>query len=123
MAGQEATDYTAWRERLVSGMVAFFYTAEWLDQRLDEGSAFFFASDRAAMVVELIAFPTGVVAVKAVVAAGDTRAMIQDLGPAVLEWAAANGATAAMIESRTGWKRLMRKHGFQEFTTTLVKVL
>ena len=97
------------------------YTAEWLDSRLAEGSAFFFATDKAAMVVELKQYPTGAVVTKAVVAAGEIDRIIEELGPAVTEWGRANGATFEIIQSRDGWAREMRKHGFQEFQRILIR--
>ena len=115
------TNYAAWRNRLASGLCPQLYTVEWLDRRLAEGSAFFFANERCALVVELKQYPTGAVVVKAVVAAGDVDGIIEELGPAVTEWGRANGASFEMIQSRDGWARKMREHGFQEFQRILIR--
>jgi len=114
-------DYLRFRDRFAEAMDPRFYTIEFLDGLLFQGMAEFMAGDDAAIVVEIKEFPTGARAVCGVIAAGDMNEIVQSLIPQAEAWGKAKGCNLGMIESRPGWARVMKQHGYETFQVSLVK--
>jgi hypothetical protein len=118
-----SSDYAAWRDRLAEAMDPRFYTIEYLDWLLATGRAFLWARGHAALVAEIRVFPTGTKAASFVVAAGDREELVNELAPQVEAWGRANGCSVALIESRPGWEKVMKGHGYSLFQASIVKEL
>lgn len=115
------TGYLSFREAFATVTDERYYPIEWLDQRILSGVAQFMPSDNAAIVVELRAFPGGAVDVHGLIAAGDKDEIIEELIPRAEAWGRENGATAGVIESRPGWARALKPHGYDVAQVTVRK--
>lgn len=114
--------YAEFRDRLAEGIDTRFYTIEYLDWMIFSGRAAFWCAESAAIVAEIKVFPTGVRAVAGVVATGP-KAQIVGLIPHAEAWGRQHGCQFGMIESREGWGRTMKQHGYQHLQTAIVKEL
>lgn len=85
----------------------------WLDGRVLNGGAQFVRTDNAAMLFELRRFPGGALDVHCLVAAGDKDEIINDLAPRAEAWGKSHGVLAAVVESRPGWARALKSHGYE----------
>jgi hypothetical protein len=90
-----------------------YYPLEWLEGRILDGSARLMQSDNAAIIVELRQFPGGAIDVHCLIAAGDKDEIIKELAPRAEAWGLENGAVAAVVESRPGWARALKPHGYE----------
>lgn len=114
--------YADWRERIGEALDTRFYTLDYLDHVIATGAATFLATERAIIVVEVKRFPAGAMVINGVVAAGELPevlaliAVAEDLGRSI-------GCTGAMIESREGWARALKPHGYRPFQVSLFKEL
>lgn len=115
--------YQTFRDRFREAMDERYWPIEWLDARLLEGRAQFMCSNKAAIVVELRAYPGGAVDVHGLIAAGDKQEIIDILIPQAEEWGRNHGCTAGVIESRPGWQRAMASHGYEVSQVTIRKEL
>lgn len=100
-----------------------YYTLEWLDAQILQGKVQFWCTDKAALVTEFKAYPAGAVDIHVVIAAGDMRDIIEVLAPLAEDMGRANGCTAATVESRAGWARALKPHGYEAFQTIVRKEL
>lgn len=115
--------YADIRDSLAEGIDTRFYQIEYVDWLLNTGRAGIFFSDNAAIVVEIRTFPTGTQAVSGLVAAGSKQEIVEQLIPQAEAWGKANGCEIALIESRAGWEREMKKHGYERWQVSLAKGL
>lgn len=88
---------------------------------LEAGRATLWPGERSAMLTQLIACADGLYA--HVWLGGGELAELLELQPGAEAWARAQGATAARINGRSGWARLLRKRGYAPAGDELVKVL
>lgn len=116
-------DYEAWRDRFAEILDPRRYTLEWLDGQVSSGRAVFWGAEDAAMLTELRRYPTGVIEIHGLVAAGDMKSIIDGLIPRAEDWARKAGCIAAVIESRAGWARQLRPHGYELHQTAIRKDL
>jgi hypothetical protein len=114
--------YVAWRDDFTAVMDQRYYTPEWLDERIATGVARFWQGNGAAIVAELRRYPAGAIDVHGLVAAGDLAGIIELIGEAEA-WGRENGAVAGVIESRAGWARAMKTHGYEAHQIALRKEL
>lgn len=114
--------YHAWRAEFAKALDPRFYSIEYLDSLLWSGRAFLFENDKAACVVEFKFYPTGLRDVHCLVAAGDLNALAE-LAPEVEAWGKGQGCSGALIESREGWARVMKQHGYEPQQVSLRKEL
>lgn len=114
--------YLAFRDQFREAMDPAFFTIEYLDNLITSGAAFLFASQDAAIVIEIKQFPGGARAVHGLVAAGNVPE-IKKLIERAEEWGRINGCTYGLIESRPGWERLMKAEGYRPFQISIVKEL
>lgn len=114
--------YAEFRERFAEAMDPAFYTIEYLDWLVHSGAAGLFFADNAAIVVEIKDFPGGARAVHGICAAGDLTEIV-DLIVRAEAWGMGLGCTHGMIESRPGWARIMKSHGYAPHQISLVKEL
>lgn len=100
-----------------------FYTIDWLDGEIAAGRVHLLATDDAAVLVMLKTYPTGAMEVHGLAAAGNMAAIVHSLIPAAEKWGREAGCITATIESREGWARVMKPHGYELYQTTIRKEL
>lgn len=105
-------DYLGFRDGFREALNPRFYTIEFLDGLVWSGRARLFGNERGAVVAEIKIYPTGERDVHFLVGAGDLDALIA-LAPAVEAWGREQGCLGALIESREGWARAMKRHGYE----------
>lgn len=120
MTWQEA--YARWREEFAKALDPEFYSIGWLDGRVANGSAQFFSTDRAAILTELRTYPTGWIELHGLVAAGDRSEIKNRLIPEAENFGQMSGAKSAVIQSRPGWAREMKAHGYSTFQVAIRKM-
>ncbi|HEY1605072.1 MAG TPA: hypothetical protein VGF77_05695 [Allosphingosinicella sp.] len=106
-------DYLPWRASFERALDPRFFTIDYLDRRINDGSVKLFVCRAAALVVELKAYPTGNFDGHVLIAAGDPAAIVGTLRPEAEAWLKGIGALGALVESRPGWARLLREHGYR----------
>lgn len=114
-------EYCDWRDRLAKANNPRFIPITHIDQRLQDGTAYFLATIEAAMVVELVQYPGGAKVVSVIAAAGDMDEILGRLGERAMQLGRECGADHAMVPGRVGWKRT--RPDFQHYQTILVKEL
>jgi hypothetical protein len=120
--------YARFRPLLAEAVDGRFYTIDYLDWLVRTGRAQFWpslaadGSPLAAIVTELRDYP-GCRAIHGLAAAGDLDEIVERLIPAAEAWGRANGCAYAIIESRPGWQRALRKHGYQLHQVAVAKGL
>lgn len=104
-------NYELWRERFAAALDPKFYRIEHVDAMVWYGRARLFANDLAAVLAEIKLYPTGASDVHFLVGAGDLDGLIE-LSADVESWGREAGCVGALIESRSGWAKVMKKHGY-----------
>jgi hypothetical protein len=115
-------EYQPWRQQFAEAMDPRLYDLFYLDTIILTGKARCWANERAAIVAELKTYPTGAMAVHGLIAAGDIDE-IERLIPLAEQWGREEGCILALIESREGWGRVMKKYGYAPFQATIAKEL
>ncbi len=100
-----------------------YHTLGWLDGQILNGEFQVFRTDDAALVVELRDYPTGAKDVHVIIAAGDVAQIVNDLRPIAEQWGREQGCIAAIVESRPGWARHLKPHGYETHQLTVRKEL
>lgn len=113
--------YRIWRDRFAEALDPEYYNIEYLD-RLIAGDAQIRWNADAAIIFELKTFPGGKKVVHGIIAAGELDA-IKALILLAEQWGRNRGCTAALIESRSGWERIMRDEGYKPFQISIAKDL
>lgn len=115
--------YAEWRGEFAKAIDPRFYTLDYLDWLLRTGQANLWVGLQCALVTRVKLFPSGNSAVEFLVAAGDLDELTKELAPSVEQWGRENGCMFALIESRPGWERAMKRHGYELFQASIVKEL
>ena len=113
--------YEKWRHRLARANNPALIPIDHIDAMLSAGLAQFWATDDAAMVTQLNAWPGGAVTIEVVAAAGKKGDILGPLYDAAREWGAVNGATHILVAGREGWRRELPE--FHHYQTLLLKEL
>ena len=113
--------YREWRTRLADANDPAFIPISHLDALLNSGLAQFWATERAALVTQVVEWPGGARTINAVAAAGDQDDITGSLKDAAEEWARETGCTHVLIEGRDGWRRKLTD--YRHHQTVLVKEL
>jgi hypothetical protein len=120
--------YARFRPLLAEAVDGRFYTIDYLDWLVRTGRAQFWPSlaadgrPLAAIVTELRDYP-GCKAIHGLAAAGDLAEIVGLLIPAAEAWGRARGCAFAIIESRPGWQKALRKHGYEPHQVAVRKEL
>lgn len=101
-----------WRDSFAAILDPRFYTIVWLEGELAAGRVQLLASDRAAVLIGVRAYPTGAREVHGLAAAGALDEIRSRLIPAAEAWGRANNCVVASIDSRPGWARTLRAEGY-----------
>jgi len=115
------SDYPRFRDGFAEAMDPRHYNIEWLDERLMLGSAFFWSSPNAAIVAKIKLYPTGAKDIHGLVATGEMSEIVGTLIPTAEAWGKAQGCNGAIIESRAGWQRILKSHGYAPFQMAVRK--
>lgn len=100
-----------------------FYPIEWLDAQVLSGRARPFIGRAAALVMEIREYPGGARVAHVLIAAGDMTEIVDDLAPQAEQWGRDSGCQFGLIESREGWAKVMKKHGWRIHQVALLKEL
>jgi hypothetical protein len=115
--------YHHFRPQLAEALDPDFYPIDYLDALILSGHATLFLSEQAAMVAELKQYPGGARVVHCLVAAGRMEEITDVLRPRVEAWGKAAGATRAIVESRSGWMKILKPHGYALHQISVMKDL
>lgn len=115
--------YARWRPEFADALDHRFYDIGHLDRLvLGTGEAQMWTGVAAAIVTELRQYPR-CTAIHGLVAAGDLEEIVGSLIPAAEAWGRQQGCAYAIIESRPGWQRMLRGHGYEAHQVALCKPL
>jgi N-acyl-L-homoserine lactone synthetase len=114
--------YLKFRDGFISAMNPDFHRIEELDAKVADGSALMWSTDKSAVIGEVQRFPNAL-ALHCLCATGDMDEIVTILAPQAEDWARQAGCTHVIVESREGWARVLRKHGYGAHQITLAKVL
>lgn len=113
--------YLKYREEFSRVADERYWPMTWLDERILQGIARFIRSENAAIVAELRRYPGGAMDVHGLIAAGDKNEIINELIPQAEAWGRENGCIAGVVESRLGWAKALRPHGYELSQVTVRK--
>ena len=113
--------YTMFREDFAGLLDERFYTIEWLDCQVFNGAIRAMGDERAAILYKFERYPTGLLELQGMAAAGDLAVIKDELIPAAETLAKQMGCTSARIESREAWVRLLPD--YQHCQTSIIKEL
>lgn len=116
-------EYCKWRDGFASLLDERFYYIEWLDKQVISGAFKLFTCADAAALVEIKVYPTGEKEVHGTCATGNLDSIVNDIIPRVEAYGRENGCIIFGIESRLGWERVMKSHGFELYQTCIRKDL
>lgn len=115
--------YVRFRDRFAEAMDPAFYPAEYLDELILSRRARLWVGENAAIAAEIKVYPGGAKVVHGLVAAGRIEEIIEELIPQAEAWGKAEGCTMAIIESRDGWQRILKSHGYEPHQLAVRKLL
>ena len=113
--------YLRFRPDLEAVMDPRLFTIEWLDGQVIAGSYRVFSSANAIIIAEIKTYPTGAREVHGVVAAGELGEIENELIPQAEQWGKLLNCIAGQIDSRDGWERVMKRHGYERLKTVIRK--
>lgn len=116
-------DYLRFRPQFEQALDSRLYTIDHLDRLLLSGQAQIWFGDNAAIVTEIRTYPTGASVIHGLVAAGELNEIVGTLIPKAEAWAKSAGCIMAIIESRSGWVRKLKRAGYEIHQTALRKEL
>ena len=109
---QGERDYARFRPLFAEALDPRLYTIEHLDGLLHSGRAQIWFGEAAAIVTEVRTYPAGAAVIHGLVAAGDLDEIVGTLIPRAEAWARSIGCAMAIIESRPGWARALKRCGY-----------
>lgn len=116
-------DYLRFREGFAQALDERFYPLAHLDSLVTSGRALLWTSEGAAAIAELRAYPSGLVDLHWLCATGELAELTGVVLPAAEAWAKANGCAGSVVESREGWARALRPHGYEVHQLAVRKAL
>lgn len=115
--------YLRFRDAFAAVMDPRLYSLAWLDDQILSGAALLWVGDRAAIVAQIRQYPTGAMDIEGLIAAGDLGEIVGDLIPRAEAHGAFIGCVGAIIQSREGWARVLKPHGYEVHQVALRKEL
>jgi hypothetical protein len=115
--------YLRFRDTLAEVADPAFYPMEWLDAQILCGAAWPIVGREAVLIVEARDYPGGARVAHGLVAAGDLEEIVAELIPEAEEWGRRHGCQLGLIESREGWAKLLKPHGWEPHQLALRKAL
>jgi hypothetical protein len=114
-------NYAAFRDQFKEAFDSRFYTIDWLDDLIKTGAAICLATHKAAIIITVRRYPTGLTELYGMYAAGDVGDIKQVLIPQAEQIGQSWGCTIATIESREAWRRLLPD--YETYKVTMQKRL
>jgi len=115
--------YQIWRGEFAKATDETLYPMAWMDREIEAGRFLLDHTADAAVVTGIKHYPSGLFDVEGIVAAGNAETIVGVLIPTVVERARQIGASGALIESRSGWLRLLKGQGFEPHQTSIRRAL
>lgn len=115
--------YERFRAELAGALDERFHTIEWLDCQVFNGNIRVIGNERAVILFQFEKYPTGWLELQGMAAAGDLGSIKCELIPAAEELAKAMGCGTTEIESREGWSRTLKDHGYEVYQVKIKKAL
>lgn len=115
--------YLRFRPQLLSAVDQSLYPSAWIDAQVYAGLFQFRCTERAAILFEAKIYPSGQKDVHGILAAGDLSEIAEILIPQAEAWGRAHGCSGSIIESRGGWAKLLRGHGYVPHQVAIRKEL
>jgi hypothetical protein len=119
----EWRDYLRFRDAFAEVLDPRFYTLEWLDGEVACGRMMLFNTRKSAILFSVKTYPTGLKELVGELAVGNLREIAHVLIPLAEQFGKEIGCKSAVIESREGWVKMMRAHGYELHQTAIRKVL
>lgn len=116
-------NYLTWREAFAQGMDQRFYPIEYLDGLVAAGEVFFWFGEQAAVCGRLKQYPGSARVLEMLVGAGDLTEILNVLRPRLEAWAKAWGCSHVLVESREGWAKALKIHGYEPWQVAVMKEL
>ena len=117
------TAYPRFRSLFAEALDPRLYAIDHLDSLIASGRAQLWAGDAAAMVTEVRDYPAGGRVLHGLVAAGALEEIVEILIPRAEAWGRSVGCILAIVESRPGWTRTLKAHGYAPHQVALRKDL
>lgn len=125
------SDYQRFRPLFAEALDRRLYTIAHLDRLVLSGHAQIWFGDDAAIVTEVRTYPTGARVIHGLVAAAAPDAppgravaeIVEILIPRAEAWGREIGCILAIIESRPGWARALKPHGYEPHQQAVRKEL
>lgn len=115
--------YLRFRDDFAAVMDPRLYSLDWLDDQIISGAALLWVGAKAAIVAQIREYPTGAMDIEGLIAAGDLGEIVGDLIPRAEAHGAFIGCVGAIIQSREGWARVLKPHGYEVHQVALRKEL
>jgi len=116
-------DYLRFRDDLAAIIDPRFYSLEWLDGEVWSGRIRLFTGPNSCILASIKPYPTGALELHVMAATGELNELISSTIVSVENWARSIGCIVAVIESRTGWAKVMKASGYETFQTSIRKEL
>jgi hypothetical protein len=100
-----------------------FHGLDHLDGLVLSGQGKVWIGEAAAIVAEVEFYPGGAKVLHGLVAAGALQEIVESLIPRAEAWGKSVGCTHAIIESREGWARVLKSHGYEPHQVAVRKEL
>lgn len=113
--------YYRFRDELAGLLDERFYTIGWLDCQVINGAIRFLATDDAIILFKFERYPTGLLELQGMAAAGNLESIKDKLIPAAEALARDMGCKSARIDSRAAWVRLLPD--YELYQTSIIKEL
>ena len=99
-----------------------FYTVEWLDHQVITGAMHLFIDGDSCILASVKVYPTGAKELHAEAASGELK-VVTSLIPQFEEFGRSQGCIIAVVQSRAGWKKIMKKYGYELHQTSVRKAI
>lgn len=112
--------YSSFRDQFAEAMDPRFHTIDEMDAKVATGAALLWFGDDSAIAAEIVQYPGGPV-IHGLVAAGNLEEITEVLIPQAEAWGKDQGCIGSLIESRPGWERQLKSHGYSAHQIALWK--
>lgn len=115
--------YLRFRDRFAALLDPAYYTIDWLDEQVRSGEFLVFTGDNSAILASIKVYPTGLKELHGMAAVGNLVELVGSLIPVAEQFGRSIGCAVGVIESREGWGKVMKAHGYELYQTSLRKTL
>lgn len=116
-------EYQRFRSDFIAVLDPELYNPEWLDMMLWSGQFRLFTSEKSAILTSIKVYPTGIKELHGEIATGNLGEIVRQLIPQAEAFARTQGCKIAVIQSREGWAKAMKRFGYNIHQTSIRKAL